>query len=238
MVPILTKSQDLKTMNVTRADVRSCDIHSFFKADFRSFIFLSILIWESRHSVQSCFIAQLRHVYDSVFGWITIRSKSVSICTHYKYPSIVIDSKGGRVSGPRKPLDLALPVISSIASRWNIITPRFKPLKIQYEAQNLKDQVERLLAMGQIAYSGPKTMNVTRADARSLDLKMGRTFVRSYGYSISFSLASSFQMLLIRPLGFRSMLNPNLLACLHRDGSKYEIPCPQRGQQYESFTLE
>ena len=150
MVPILTKSQDLKTMNVTRADVRSCDIHSFFKADFRSFIFLSILIWESRHSVQTCFLAQFRYVYDSVFGWITIGSRSVSICTHYKYPSIVIDSKGVRVSGPRKPLDLALPVISSIASRWNILTPWFKPIEIQYEALTLKDQVERYFTMTKI----------------------------------------------------------------------------------------
>ena len=71
--------------------------------------------------------------------------------TYHKYPSIVIDSKGGRVSGPQKPLDLALPVISSIASRWNILTPWFKPIEIQYEALTLKDQVERYFGMGQIA---------------------------------------------------------------------------------------
>ena len=76
----------------------------------------------------------MRHVDVGVFGWITTESKSVSMYTYYKYPSIVIDSKGGRVSGPQKALDLLLPVISLIASRWNIITPRFKPLKIQYEA--------------------------------------------------------------------------------------------------------
>ena len=72
--------------------------------------------------------------------------------TYYKYPSIVIDSKGARVSGPQKALDLILPVISLIASRWNIMTPWFKPIKIQYEALTLKDQVERHFGMGQIPH--------------------------------------------------------------------------------------
>ena len=67
--------------------------------------------------MQSCFLAQLRYVDDSVFGWITIVSKSVSIYTYHKYPSIVIDSKGAPVSGPQNALDLILPVISLIASR-------------------------------------------------------------------------------------------------------------------------